>query len=85
MRIDEEAQREQENRRVAVEKVRRQVRELGVLGRKENVGVRVVVEWVRPSGTTIPPYLTGEYVPEVRPEYDSGVGLEIVADGGHEV
>jgi hypothetical protein len=75
----DEQQREPEVRRVAKEKVRRLVRELGVLGRRPNVGVRVVVEWVRPNGGTIPPYLMGEYVPEVRAEYDSAIE---VADAG---
>jgi hypothetical protein len=64
---------EQENRRALVERVRRGVRELGELGRKSGVGVRVLVEWVRPNGSTIPPYLLGEYVPERRFEYDSGI------------
>lgn len=64
---------EQENRRALVERVRRGVRELGELGRKSGVGVRVLVEWVRPNGFTIPPYLLGEYVPERRFEYDSGI------------
>jgi hypothetical protein len=68
---------EQEIRREKVERVRRWVRELGHLGKEKNVGVRVVVEWVRPNGKTIPPYLVGEDVPEVRGEYDSaGCGGE---------
>lgn len=62
---------EQEIRREKVERVRRWVRELGHLGKEKNVEVRVVVEWVRPNGKTIPPYLVGEDVPEVRGEYDS--------------
>ena len=71
--IENEGAGEQEERKVAVEEVKTKVRELGVLGRKANVGIRVVVEWVRPNGTTIPPYLTGEYEPEIRLEYDSGL------------
>ena len=68
---------EQEARREKVERVKRLVRELGHLGKEKNVGVRVVVEWVRPNGKTIPPYLVGEDVPEVRGEYDSaGCGSE---------
>ncbi|KAF7512952.1 hypothetical protein GJ744_012055 [Endocarpon pusillum] len=58
-------------RREKVETVKRLVRELGHLGKEKNVGVRVMVEWVRPNGKTIPPYLVGEEVPEVRGEYDS--------------
>ncbi|ERF77067.1 hypothetical protein EPUS_06285 [Endocarpon pusillum Z07020] len=62
---------EQQIRKDKVARVRRLVRELGHLGKEKNVGVRVVVEWVRPNGKTIPPYLVGEDVPEVRGEYDS--------------
>lgn len=54
------------------ERMRRKVRQLAALGRRDDVRIRVVVEWVRPNGHTIPPYLMGEYVPEIRPEYDSG-------------
>lgn len=68
----------EEERKTAVKKVRVDIRELGKLGRKEEVGIRVIVEWVRPNGRTIPPYLVGEYVPEVRLEYDSA--LEIKED-----
>lgn len=68
----------EEERNTAVKKVRVDIRELGKLGRKEEVGIRVIVEWVRPNGRTIPPYLVGEYVPEVRLEYDSA--LEIKED-----
>lgn len=67
------APEEKERKRLAVENIKVGVRDLGKLGRKEDVGVRVIVEWVRPSGRTIPPYLVGEYVPEVRLEYDSGL------------
>lgn len=64
--------------RERVERVRALVRQLGKVGREEKVGIRVIVEWIRPNGGTIPPYLTGEYVPVIRKEYDNGVGL----DGG---
>lgn len=76
-------ERMHELRREKVERVQRSVRELGLLGREKNVGVRVVVEWVRPNGKTIPPYLVGEDVPEVRGEYDSA--LEVAAEGAEKV
>jgi hypothetical protein len=55
------------------------VRELGGLGRRPDVGVRVLVEWVRPNPGTIPPYLTGEQVPQLRPEYDSAIEIPVAA------
>ncbi len=78
-----EREREHELRKERMEAVRRSVRELGQLGQEKNVGVRVVVEWIRPNGTTIPPYLVGEDVPEVRGEYDSG--LEVAVEGSKKV
>ncbi len=66
-------ERGHELRRERMDRVRGLVRDLGHLGMKKNVGVRVVLEWIRPTGTTIPPYLVGEDVPEVRGEYDSGL------------
>lgn len=72
-RTDGIVERRQALRRQRMEKVRREVRELGKLGRKESVGIRVVLDWVRPNNGTIPPYLVGEYVPEIRPEYDSEI------------
>jgi hypothetical protein len=72
---EREKVRAHEFRRVRIEKVRKQIRDLGLLGRKKNVEVRLVVEWIRPNGRTIPPYLMGEDMPEVRLEYDSALDL----------
>jgi hypothetical protein len=77
-RINEQ-QRRPEAWRAATERARTLVRELGVLGRRPDIGVRVLVEWVRPNPGTIPPYLTGEQVPQLRPEYDSAIEIPVAA------
>lgn len=65
--------RDWKNAKVA--QMKHSVRELGKLGAKPEVSIRLVVEWITPNTNTIPPYLVGEYVPVISLEYDNQVGV----------
>lgn len=58
-------------RQNTIRRARILILKLGAVAHRADVGVRIVVQWVRPTGNTIPPYLVGEAVPEIRDEFDS--------------
>ena len=54
-----------------LQRVRSMLHDLGTIGQREDINIRVIADWKRPASGTIPPYLVGEAQPQVVKGYDS--------------